>query len=131
MGATGSLTRVLWLLRARTTAASTGRPSSCTPMSSAARPKSPWRSTRYGWSPSELRSDLHLGGAWRNYHALWPISLPLRCRVPRTSRLAAQQKTLDKKIVTQIVGPPAPTYYLAEEYHQDYFRKNGGGACHF
>ena len=33
-----------------------------------------------------------------------------------------------KKIVTQIV--PEATFYRAEEYHQQYFLKNGGGSCH-
>jgi len=32
------------------------------------------------------------------------------------------QKSLDKKIVTKI--EPLKCYYKAEEYHQDYFRKN-------
>lgn len=33
-----------------------------------------------------------------------------------------------KRIVTEIV--PAGEFYEAEEYHQKYFQKNGGGTCH-
>ena len=38
-----------------------------------------------------------------------------------------QQQTLARDIVTFII--PAAIFYPAEEYHQKYFRKNGG-SCH-
>ena len=34
----------------------------------------------------------------------------------------------NKKIVTEVV--PVTTFYKAEEYHQDYFKKKGGHVCH-
>jgi peptide-methionine (S)-S-oxide reductase len=39
-----------------------------------------------------------------------------------------EQSRHTRPIVTQIV--PAPTFWAAEEYHQRYFEKNGGAACH-
>jgi len=32
-------------------------------------------------------------------------------------------------ITTEIVGPPAPPFYFAEEYHQQYLDKNPNGYC--
>jgi peptide-methionine (S)-S-oxide reductase len=32
-------------------------------------------------------------------------------------------------ITTEIVGPPAPPFYFAEDYHQQYLDKNPGGYC--
>lgn len=40
----------------------------------------------------------------------------------------AQQASYARPIVTQIVE--APAFWPAEEYHQRYFEKNGGAACH-
>ncbi len=42
-----------------------------------------------------------------------------------------QQKNADwggRQIVTQVL--PAPTFYPAEEYHQQYLMKRGKGSCH-
>jgi peptide-methionine (S)-S-oxide reductase len=40
----------------------------------------------------------------------------------------AEQMNQKRPIVTQI--EPAPKFWKAEEYHQRYFEKNGGAACH-
>lgn len=42
--------------------------------------------------------------------------------------LKEQQKKYDSPIVTEIMK--LNTYYDAEEYHQDYLKKNPGGYCH-
>lgn len=39
-----------------------------------------------------------------------------------------EQRNYKRPIVTQIL--PAPRFWPAEEYHQRYFEKNGGAACH-
>lgn len=40
----------------------------------------------------------------------------------------AEQAKYGRPIVTQVL--PAPDFWRAEEYHQHYFEKNGGAACH-
>lgn len=44
------------------------------------------------------------------------------------TELAASGKYGKKPIVTEVV--PAGAFWRAEEYHQKYFEKNGGGVCH-
>ena len=41
---------------------------------------------------------------------------------------SAEQKKYDKKIAVELM--PLENYYLAEEYHQDYLKKNPYGYCH-
>jgi methionine-S-sulfoxide reductase len=42
--------------------------------------------------------------------------------------LEKEQEKYSKPIVTEVV--PLQGYYLAEEYHQKYLKKNPGGYCH-
>lgn len=42
--------------------------------------------------------------------------------------MAEVQKQYDKPIVVELL--PLTNYYLAEEYHQDYLKKNPNGYCH-
>ena len=41
---------------------------------------------------------------------------------------ADEQAAYDKPIVTALM--PLENFYIAEEYHQDYLKKNPGGYCH-
>jgi peptide-methionine (S)-S-oxide reductase len=57
------------------------------------------------------------------------------CNTPEQQAAAAASKErlersgrYNKPIVTEIL--PAPTFYLAEEYHQQYLEKRGLSSCH-
>ncbi|MFT3867772.1 MAG: peptide-methionine (S)-S-oxide reductase MsrA [Nibricoccus sp.] len=51
-------------------------------------------------------------------------------KIAAEKAIAAEQKKLSEKIVTELV--PLKEFYPAEDYHQDYFRKNPGqGYCQF
>jgi peptide-methionine (S)-S-oxide reductase len=52
--------------------------------------------------------------------------------VAEASRAAFQERLKAAgfgTIKTEIVGPPAPTFYFAEDYHQQYLDKNPHGYC--
>jgi peptide-methionine (S)-S-oxide reductase len=46
----------------------------------------------------------------------------------KIEQLSASGRFAPKKIVTAV--EPATTFWRAEEYHQKYLQKRGGGACH-
>ncbi len=56
------------------------------------------------------------------------VHTPEQDRAALASKARASGK-FRKPIVTEIT--PASEFYRAEEYHQKYFQKNGGSACHF
>jgi len=75
--------------------------------------------------PTQLnRQGPDVGDQYRS--AIFTYS-PEQQREAIASREREQQK-LGRPIVTQIL--PAPRFWPAEEYHQRYFEKNGGAACH-
>ena len=49
-------------------------------------------------------------------------------REPLERIFAAEQKKYKQKIVTELL--PLENFFAAEEYHQDYLKKNPGGYCH-
>ena len=53
-------------------------------------------------------------------------------RAAEASREMYQERLTEKgfgAIATEIVGPPAPNFYFAEDYHQQYLDKNPNGYC--
>jgi peptide-methionine (S)-S-oxide reductase len=53
-------------------------------------------------------------------------------RAAEASRDAFQERLRGAgygQITTEIVGPPAPPFYFAEDYHQQYLQKNPDGYC--
>jgi peptide-methionine (S)-S-oxide reductase len=53
-------------------------------------------------------------------------------RLAEASRDAYQQELSAAgygQITTEIAGPPAPEFYFAEDYHQQYLQKNPHGYC--
>jgi peptide-methionine (S)-S-oxide reductase len=77
----------------------------------------------------EMRQGNDVGTQYRS--AIFVHSDEQR-RVAEASREMYQERLAEKgfgTIATEIVGPPAPAFYFAEEYHQQYLDKNPGGYC--
>lgn len=52
-----------------------------------------------------------------------------KCDLSIINKTLNEQKTkYDKKILTEVL--PLSVFFAAEEYHQDYLKKNPGGYCH-
>lgn len=97
------------------------------------------------YDPSEVSYEELLDVFWNNHNPTTPNSQGpdfgsqyrsvIFYHSPEQRDLAERSKErLDKSgkyrnpIVTEIV--PAPTFYRAEEYHQQYLRKQGRSSCH-
>jgi peptide-methionine (S)-S-oxide reductase len=63
------------------------------------------------------------------YRSVIFFHTPEQQQAAKTAKAAEDQSGRHASaIVTEIV--PAETFWRAEEYHQRYFEKNGGGGCH-
>lgn len=99
---------------------------------------------RVKYNPAQITYDELLKIFWENHDPTTPnrqgpdVGSQYRSAIfyhsPEQKELAEKYKAeLDKsgrfrdKIVTEIV--PAGPFYRAEEYHQQYFAKHGGGTC--
>src|SRR5207245_5153965 len=63
------------------------------------------------------------------YRSMIAFHTPEQEQIARKSKEVLEKSGRFKnKIVTEIV--PASTFYKAEEYHQKYYMKMGGGSCY-
>ena len=63
------------------------------------------------------------------YRSMIAFHTPEQEAIARRSKEDLERsKSFKNKIVTEIV--PASTFYKAEEYHQKYYMKKGGGSCY-
>lgn len=78
-------------------------------------------------NPTTLnRQGPDIGSQYRS--AIFVTSADQEVIAKNTIELLERKEEFKDPIVTEINGPA--TFWKAEEYHQKYFEKNGGGACH-
>lgn len=63
-----------------------------------------------------------------NYRSVIFYNSNVQKQVAEKAKEKWNKQKYNGRIATQIVK--APTFWRAEEYHQKYFMKRGGGACH-
>ena len=84
---------------------------------------------RYFWrihDPTTLnRQGPDMGDQYRS--AVFYLNPEQKAAAEKVKR--EMQKYWENPIVTEIV--PAGTFYPAEKYHQDYFKKHGARGCHY
>jgi peptide-methionine (S)-S-oxide reductase len=77
--------------------------------------------------PTQLnRQGPDVGDQYRS--AIFVRDLGQRQTAERVLARLAEQSRSRRPIVTEVTD--APRFWEAEEYHQQYFEKQGGGACH-
>ncbi len=101
---------------------------------------------RVTYDPSQILYETLLKILWENHDPTTPnrqgpdvgsqyrsaifTTSPEQEKLARASKEKLQQNSQykNKPIITEIL--PAGEFWRAEEYHQQYFLKNGGGTCH-
>ncbi|MEI8377062.1 MAG: peptide-methionine (S)-S-oxide reductase MsrA [bacterium] len=77
-------------------------------------------------NPTQLnRQGFDTGTQYRS--AIFYLNEEQKNSAQNSKETLEKSQKFDKPIATQIV--PAKEFYRAEEYHQQYFEKRGGGSC--
>jgi peptide-methionine (S)-S-oxide reductase len=85
------------------------------------------------WESHDPTQGMRQGNdAGTQYRSVVFVRNDAQRRAAEASRDAFQERLNASgfgRITTEIVGPPAPAFYYAEDYHQQYLQKNPNGYC--
>jgi peptide-methionine (S)-S-oxide reductase len=85
------------------------------------------------WESHDPTQGMRQGNdAGTQYRSVVFVRNDAQRRAAEASRDAFQERLNASgfgRITTEIVGPPAPPFYYAEDYHQHYLQKNPNGYC--